>query len=201
MENLEEQAHITRFLEGTPENYLDRVILQTVRLKAWGENFDREEVIQNARLALLKSFKEGRYEPGALTAYVQRVTKFVCINEMRRYYRQKKHHEEFTEEALEAPDPQGDPLTNTLESEKKDRAVQILVTLGKPCRKLLHLKFFEGLAYKEIAEQLNMTEVNVRVSIFRCLKKSKEIALELEKKCNLMASKTIKEIGGYDLPE
>jgi RNA polymerase sigma factor (sigma-70 family) len=201
MENLEEQAHIAQFLEGSPENYIDRVILQIVKANAWGENFDREEVIQNARLALLKSFKEGKYKPGALSAYVQRIAEFECINEMRRYYRTGKHHQELSEETLELPDPWPDPLTQALETEEKAKAVRILVKLDKPCRKLLFLKFFNGLTYKEITGKLPMTEVNVRVSIFRCLKKSKAIALEMEKRCNRMPSKTIKEIGGYDLPE
>lgn len=201
MENLQEQAHIAQFLEGTPDNYIDGVIRQTARLKTWGQNIDRQDVIQNARLALLKSFKEGKYQPGALTAYVQRVAEFACINEMRKFYRTQKNQKELCEEALQIPDPQGDPLTNSIESEDKGLAVQILVALGKPCRELLYLKFFNSLAHKEIAEKLSMSEVNVRVSIFRCLKKSKAIAIEMEKRCNRMASKTIKEIGGYDLPE
>jgi RNA polymerase sigma factor (sigma-70 family) len=199
MADLDEKLCIARFLDGVPDNYIDGVIRQTVRLKSWGEVFDREEVIQNARLALLKCFKEGKYQSvvrqahhpeqsrrGALTAFVQRITEFHCVNEMRRYYRTKKHFDEFSEEALEAPDPQGDPLTKTMESEEKAKAVRILIALDKPCRKLLYLKFYDGLSYKEMAEGLSMTEVNVRVSIFRCLKKSKEIAQKLD----------IKESGG-----
>jgi RNA polymerase sigma factor (sigma-70 family) len=119
---------------------------------------------------------------------------------MRKYYRTQKNQKELCEEALEVPDPQGDPLARSIESEQKEMAVQILVALDKPCRELLYLKFFNGLTNKEIAEKLSKSEVNVRVSIFRCLKKSKAIALEMEKGCNRMASKTIKELGGYDLP-
>ncbi len=181
MEKPNEELAITQFTQGMPNNYIDGLIRQTVRFQIWGEKFDAEEVIQNTRLALLSCFKEGKYEGKGLTTYVCRIAAIQSVMEMRRHYRMEKYRAEWSEQADQQPDPAGNPLTSILETEKKNRAIRVLKTLGKLCRQLLMLKFYKGLPYKEIGARLGLTEVNVRVSVHRCLQKSKEIARKLDK--------------------
>lgn len=180
MEKPDEELAITQFTQGVPNNYIDGLIRQTVRFQIWGKKFEAEEVIQNTRLALLSCFREGKYKGKGLTTYVCRIAAIQSVMEMRRHYRSEKYRAEWSEQANQQPGPAGNPLTTLLEREKKDRAIRVLKTLGKLCRQLLMLKFYKGLSYREIGGRLGLTEVNVRVSVHRCLQKSKEIAKKME---------------------
>lgn len=178
MGNLDERATIDAFLSGKPGNYIDTLIVNTVRFKGWSDSFDSKDVIQNTRLALLENFRHGKYVSKDLTAYVRQVTEIQCILEMRRRYRFKKHHQEWSDNALDVPDPNPGPANQTFNDEKRRQLALLLKELDKACFKLLFLKFYKSLPYKRIGEALSMSEINARVSVFRCLKKSQEILQE-----------------------
>ncbi len=181
MEAQDENLQISDFLAGKPGNLIDGLILKTVRLKSWGENFDTEDVIQNVRLALIKNFREGKYVSRDLWAYVRRVAEIQCILEMKRHYRAVKHQERISEAALERPDPAPGPLDLLLDEEKRRGLIQILKELDKHCLQLILFRYHKGLSYKEIGERLSLSENNAMVSVYRCLKKSWGILQKMEK--------------------
>lgn len=178
MGHLTEQASISDFLAGKPGNYIDTLIANTVRFKGWSGSFESKDVIQSTRLALLENFQRGKYISKDLTAYVRQVAEIHCILEMRRHYRFKKHHQEWSESALNIPDPNPGPSNEALVDEKRHQLALLQKGLDKACLKLLFLKFYKSLPYKKIGEVLSMSEVNARVSVFRCLKKSQQILNE-----------------------
>lgn len=176
----DEQLCISGFINGTPENLIDKIVLRAVQFRGWGEKIDSEDLVQTIRLILLKNFKEGKYRGEGLRTYVRRIAETQCLLEIRRRYTEEKHLERWSKSALDRPDPNPEPLPLLIEKERKQKAIKVLKALEKLCLQLLLLKFHKHLSYQEIAKHLKMTEVNVRVSIHRCLNKSKEIAKKFE---------------------
>jgi RNA polymerase sigma factor (sigma-70 family) len=72
---------------------------------------------------------------------------------------------------------------NDLEKEEEHALLEVAMNRLKPDeRELLVLGKIDCLKYKEIAEILNTTESNVKVKIFRALKKLKDTYMKLENK-------------------
>ena len=147
MEKQNEESAIAQFTQGVPNNYIDRIIGQTVRFQIWGEKFDAEEVIQNTRLALLSCFREGKYRGEGLTTYVRRIAAIQSLLEMRRHYRLEKYRAEWSEQTQDQPDTTENPLSTIVGRERKEMAMKVLKTLGKLCRQLLLMKFYKVLHY------------------------------------------------------
>lgn len=177
---LDEKLCIADFINGKPNNYIDKIIIQTVTFKGWGARIETEDLIQNIRLILLKNFKAGNYHGKGLSTYARRIAEIQCLFEIRRHYREEKYHDKWSESVIEKPDPTPDALFTLLEREKIKKVVKVMKTLDKFCRQLLILKFHKELSYQEIGQRLNITEGNARVSVHRCLNKSKEISQKIE---------------------
>lgn len=177
---IDEKRQIEEFLTGRPGNHVDALVVRVVRFKGWGGWADPEDIIQNTRIILLECFRNDKYRGDGLAAYVQQVAKIQCLLELRRHYKNEKYHQKFTKEAMQAHDPGPGPLDDLVKKTRKEVALKILKALGKNCRQLLILKFYKGLSFAEIGRRRNLTEVNARVSTFRCLKKSKEIRKKIE---------------------
>ena len=180
MEIIDEKLCISQFLNGEQNNPIDKIVVQTVHFKGWG-SIETEDVIQNTRLALLKNFNEGEYRGEGLKTYVQRIAEIQCLLELRRHYKEEKYVVKESEPMIEEPDPNPGPETDLIENERREKGIKILKSLDKLCRKLLFLRFYNDLSFSQIAQRLSISEVNARVSVHRCLKKSMEIALKMEK--------------------
>jgi len=178
---LDEEGCISDFIKGVPHNYIDKLITTAVNFNGWGGNFQKEDVLQNIRLALLKNFKEGKYRGEGLITYVSRIAKIQCIVEIRQQYQKQKYQEQLSELALEQPDPNPGQLLEMMEQEKKEIGSKILMALDKPCFKMLILRYLNGFSFQEIGQQLAVTEVNARVILLRCLKKARELYEKMEK--------------------
>ena len=179
MEPGEESRAIQDFLEGKPESLIEKLLVQTVRFKGWSGRFLVEDALQNARMALLNNFRQGQYRGEGLVSYVRKIAEVQCLLELRKHYRSEKYQSQWQESALEIADPKPDQLALLAEQGRVARGMKILKTLEKLCRKLLVFRFYKGLSHQEIALKLGMTETNVRVSVHRCLKKSKALSDKL----------------------
>ena len=71
---------------------------------------------------------------------------------------------------MESPESLEDMVIRQMEIETLQKAMQ---TLSEILRERLHLYFFEGLTYRQIAEKKGIGEKNVRESVASALKKIK----------------------------
>ena len=71
---------------------------------------------------------------------------------------------------MESPESLEDMVIRQMEIETLQKAMQ---TLSEIQRERLHLYFFEGLTYRQIAEKKGIGEKNVRESVASALKKIK----------------------------
>jgi len=67
----------------------------------------------------------------------------------------------------ETPDRSPSPLEQTITNERFARMQQVIDSLPERQRSCLQLRDFEGLAYRDIADALQITEEQVKTNIFR----------------------------------
>ena len=77
-----------------------------------------------------------------------------------------------------AADPRANPLENALTEERSRLALSVLARLKEPCRELIRLHAALNKSYREIGEMLGKSEAALRVQMYRCIKRAREILLE-----------------------
>jgi len=130
---------------------------------------EREDLIQEAVIQTYRAVADPGFQPTlAVEAFVRSVAQRRCVDWVRR-----RRPMELINPATAATAP--DPERETISAERRARARAALAALGFSCRQLIRLRVREGLTYKEIAARLSRTEQGVRVQMYKCLKRAKEL--------------------------
>ena len=119
------------------------------------------------------------YDPAkaAFTTWLFRIATNAIIDQTRRADRnQETEWEEFFDPS--APD-HDEPEARIIESETNRELLTALDKLSERERRIIELKFWGDLDTRAIADVLNMTEGNVRVTLHRTLGKLKKFLTEL----------------------
>ena len=116
-------------------------------------------------------------EAAAYTTWLFMIAKNVVIGH---YRRQKRENNGLSrvKESLWLRDRPQDPEQDTLHGEAVSILMRHLRRLSDRDQELLALKFEGELSYTEISRVLGLSEVNVRVSIFRALKRLRNLMEE-----------------------
>lgn len=67
------------------------------------------------------------------------------------------------------------PLADTLARERADLMRAAVEELPEDCRRLIHLHLDEGKTYREIAGILSRSEGALRVQMYRCIRRAREL--------------------------
>jgi len=126
------------------------------------------EVFQRAYLK-----GHGVREAAAYASWLFAIAKNVIVGHYRRQKRENNRMERFKESLWLAEQPVG-PEEAAIGSDLVGQVVVQLKTLPRRDQELLALKFEGQLTNAEIARVMRMSEVNVRVSIFRALSRLRE---------------------------
>jgi len=119
----------------------------------------------------------GVREAAAYTTWLFMIAKNVVIGH---YRRQKRETNGITKikDSLWLSERPADPEVDTLRGEAVSNLMRHLRRLSDRDQELLALKFEGELSYAEISRVLRLSEVNVRVSIFRALKRLRSLMEE-----------------------
>jgi len=98
---------------------------------------------------------------GENKAWLYRVARNLCMDHFRKSQRFTRFRVHYAQET---------PLSCTNGAEEK-MMWEMLGTLDEQDRMILYLHFKKGLPYKEIGDDLTMTENNVRIRAFRAIKR------------------------------
>lgn len=101
----------------------------------------------------------------------------ICKFKLANYYREKYKTESIGELEIEDETTNLDNIDEKIKQEK-EKFKNLIHSLQKEDQDLLTLRFEQGLKITEIAEQLNLTESNVKVKISRAINKLKEIYIK-----------------------
>ena len=117
-------------------------------------------------------------EPAAYGTWLFRIAKNVVVGHYRRNKREINGVNKI-KESLWLTDGPSNPESDVLLGEAVSNLMARLRQLSERDQELLSLKFEGELSYAEIARVLHMSEVNVRVSIFRALKRLRDLMSEV----------------------
>lgn len=76
-------------------------------------------------------------------------------------------------------DGRADPLERSLREERSKWVGQILSSLEPACRELIVMRFRDDLPYRRIAERLGKGEGAVRVQMYRCIRRARDLVERL----------------------
>lgn len=113
-------------------------------------------------------------EPAAYATWLFMIAKNVVVGHYRRHKREIDGMNKIRESLWLSGDS-STPEDDTLRGETVSNLMMHVRQLSRRDQELLALKFEGELSYGEISSVLNMSEVNVRVSIFRALKRLRDL--------------------------
>lgn len=146
-------------------------------LKMSGSKELAEDLTQETFVRATISLSE--YNREDVRAWLFKVARNVYIDEWRKRQRRKRipFAELFTK-GNEILSPYGLPEEEALKMEEREDLHAFLKFLPEQYRITLYLREFESFSYKEIAEALDLTESQVKVTIHRARKKILQLAKE-----------------------
>ena len=132
-----------------------------------------KEIVQEAFLKLWES-RKNLTEGTNLTAYLYKIVRNLCLNHLRHI----KVRDEFVETqsrlvseyALNYEALKDKSAERLLEAEIMERLQKAVSKMPTQCRNVFSLSRFDGKSYKEIAQELGITEKTVENQINRALK-------------------------------
>lgn len=129
----------------------------------------RDDLEQEVVTQVWQAVNRPRFDPdGGFWGFVELVTSRRCID----WLRSRKPSSPLNE-SLEDRGP--GPLGRTLSQERTKLALSVLESLDPSCRELISLRVGEGLSYRELATRLGKSEGALRVQMFRCVQRSREL--------------------------
>lgn len=128
-----------------------------------------QDVTQDVFIKLWKHY-ENLDEDGIL-AWLMRVTRNACIDELRARKRRRKTLYVDTEGVERAESPRRAPDRQAESADLRDHVLDALERVDDPYRRVVALRELQGLKYKEIAQTLDMPLNTVKVYLHRGRKK------------------------------
>ncbi len=116
-------------------------------------------------------------ESAAYSTWLFMIAKNAVIGHYRRHKRESSGINKIRE-SMWLTERDSDPERDALHGEAVSNLMRHLRQLSQRDQELLSLKFEGGLSYAEISSVLRLSEVNVRVSIFRALKRLRSLMQE-----------------------
>lgn len=169
----------TRAWEEFYARYLG-MVSAAVRRMSRSEADDTEDTIQEVFLHLFRALEH--YDPArSLEAYILEITRRVRISRYRHTSAAKRggtnpHHRQINahdsrdpEQYVSVADSGQDQEMQLIRAEETRLLRRALGLISEACRKLLGLRYDQGLSYKEIGVILNEKEASLRVRVQRCL--------------------------------
>ncbi len=178
--NLEiEDETFAAFMAGRPEAVatVRRWVSQVVTHRGW-RLADAESVVQDVLLKLLDIARSGRFHgASSFRTFATSVARNTCIDAYRRErWRQRVERQHASGSDRVASDSGSDPEAHRQAQEKRELLRYVFQRLPEECRRLWVWIYGQGRAARQVAEQLGISETNVRVRAHRCLQKARGIA-------------------------
>ncbi|MCS7180166.1 MAG: sigma-70 family RNA polymerase sigma factor [bacterium] len=146
------------------EEFIDKYerFVYKICYKFLNNSQDAEDITQEVFLVIFKKIKNLR-KPDSLTNWIYTIT----LNLVRENLR-KKYREKYLLDKLKKIKAQNLNIENAFENNEIKRKIKLALEKLSPMqRKVIELKFFDGLKIKEISEITNCKEGTVKVHIFR----------------------------------
>ena len=163
-----------------PNVFFDRIryrlrnIIRRKRRNYNSSRFDTSDVLQESLLQILHEVpEEGKDSEEVSQSLLNRIANGHLAKQLRHHYAKKRSV--LREDSAAEPDSsaftnEDDPQLKTLHAETVERLFNSMAQLSELQQKVVHLRFFEGLTYEQIAVCLSIKSHVVRVQLAKALK-------------------------------
>lgn len=125
---------------------------------------DAEDIVQETLIRVWRR-RDSWQNIDSIEAFCITICRNLALDKARE---QARHGENAAiDEAHERPDTAASPMERMLQREQMEAIRRIVDALPEKQKSCMQLRDFEGRAYKDIANALDMTEEQVKVNIFR----------------------------------
>ncbi len=165
---------IAGFLSGEGESVrtIHSWVAQVVRLRAWRLNCD-DDLIQDVLVDLIGVFGKGGFEGrSTLQTYVQRITKYHCIDVLRR--ERLRNHPSLDEIREPLPAMDDNPERELIRNDETRLCFLVLKNLTEPCQDLLRRLYAENTPYDDLAREHGVAVGTIKSRVARCREQAKE---------------------------
>ena len=131
---------------------------------------EAEDIVQDTLIKVWNS-RERWQQLDSIEAYSLTIARNLSLD---RTKKMDNNNGSLDEEKIERPDNASNPSDRMIQKDKLDIVRRMIDGLPEKQRSCLQLRDIEGKAYKEIAEILDITEEQVKVSIFRARQSIKQ---------------------------
>jgi RNA polymerase sigma-70 factor (ECF subfamily) len=179
----DDERIVEAFLSGSEKEcrIIRQWISRVVQLNSWGLNAYSDDIAQDVMIKLYDNLKDAKFRfVSSLKTYISRITKFTCIDYLRRY----SSHEQKEVELPEIPSDD-DPERDLEQRQEKEILWRIYRLMSSECRDLWKMIFWENLSYLQIAQQLSIREGTVKSRFARCKEKAVGFRKKLTEKRGL----------------
>lgn len=147
-------------------------VARIVRLQAWRLRQD-DDLIQDVLVELMGIFGSGRFEGrSSLQTYVERITKYRCIDAVRR--ERRRHHPSLDEIREPGPVASDNPERELILADEVRLCFLVLSQLSPPCRDLLRRVLAEETPYEDIAGEYGVAVGTIKSRVARCREQARE---------------------------
>ena len=168
----EDRGLVVMLKAGNTEALEQLILRWRVRAEAYANSILRdpqaaEDAVQEA-FSRIYALRTGLREDCSFSAYLFTIVRRICIDELRKQKR-------FPELPGALPDPPADSAeTEYLRSWERLNRIHLLAALDETDRKLLLAFSLEGKSTRQIAGEMNLSDGQVRVRLFRIRRKLKK---------------------------
>ena len=138
--------------------YYERVLI-FVRIKI-NYHPDAEDLTQEILISFMEAANKGKtMKADTPLPYLYGI----CANKIRDWYKSRKKKNRFDDlENIQKADPDAEVLEKLINDEERKKISEALKRLKHSEQRILYLRYYQGLNYKEIASLLNMKNTAVR---------------------------------------
>jgi len=139
-------------------------LLYRLALRITRGSGDAEDIVQETLIRVWKS-RDRWQEIDSIEAFSLTICRNLSLDWLRKH---GQHEQASSSEAATVPDSRSPgPLESTLIADRVEQVRRIIDSLPEKQRSCIQLRDFEGKTYKEVATALQISEEQVKVSIFR----------------------------------
>jgi RNA polymerase sigma-70 factor (ECF subfamily) len=164
---LSDEQLIKAYIEGDSAAYRDvgRWVRAVVDSRHWGLNYQRDDILQEVHKRLFENLSGERFRAGSsLKTYVFQISKYTCIEFLRRKIRSGA----VDIESVELRDRSPGPEQKLVSAEWTEKAAEAVASLPESCRELFEMIFIERLPYSDIGRKIGIAEGTVKSRTWRC---------------------------------
>ena len=151
--------------------------LYRLALRITLNNAEAEDIVQETLIKVWNKREEWS-EIDSIEAFSLTICRNMALDHIRK---KGSDNQSLDDSNAEQPDLSSNPYERILQKDKVALVRKLVDSLPEKQRSCLQLRDFEGKAYKEIAEVLNISEEQVKVNIFRARQAIKQKYQEYEK--------------------